>query len=233
MSTKKKSEDFETQWQRKLGLAVEDLAGIDVKERVLAGGDALRDPSTSREKLLWTCEALGVLAETAEKGILQEVLTRCHCWYPNEDLLDVKLTYRLYGDIDQVLAMLQSKFEAFLGEILELDEVQIQAILDRGWGLAGKREGNRIIATKLPKSGFLQEYLLEDDPVERRRLYCHCPRIRDEIGSNPALPLEYCYCGAGFYQGIWEEILGESVEVEVLETVMTGGDVCRIAIHLP
>jgi predicted hydrocarbon binding protein len=53
------------------------------------------------------------------------------------------------------------------------------------------------------------------------------------VGLEPALPEDYCYCGAGFYKGIWEEILGEPVEVEVLESVLQGGDVCRIAIHLP
>jgi predicted hydrocarbon binding protein len=42
----------------------------------------------------------------------------------------------------------------------------------------------------------------------------------------------YCYCGAGFYQGIWEEIMQRPFEVEVLESVLAGGDVCRIAIHL-
>jgi len=53
------------------------------------------------------------------------------------------------------------------------------------------------------------------------------------VGDDPQLPLEYCYCGAGFYKGIWETILREPVRVEVLESVMHGGDVCKIAIHLP
>jgi hypothetical protein len=95
------------------------------------------------------------------------------------------------------------------------------------------RDGNTIIATKIPKSGYLKEYFQEDDPEKRRRLYCHCPRVRDVIGEEPSLPNEYCYCGAGFYQGIWEEILGQPVELEVLESVMQGDDVCKIAIHLP
>jgi len=43
----------------------------------------------------------------------------------------------------------------------------------------------------------------------------------------------YCYCGAGFYKGIWEEILQEPVEVEVLESVLKANEVCKIAIHLP
>ena len=71
------------------------------------------------------------------------------------------------------------------------------------------------------------------DPDKKRKLYCHCPRVRDEVGSDPRLPMAYCYCGAGFYQGIWEEILGERVEVEMLESVMLGDEVCKIAVHLP
>jgi hypothetical protein len=233
MNKTNRPDDFETQWQAKLALSVEDLAGSEVRERVLAGGEILQDPSTSREKLFWTCQALEVLAETADLDTRQEILTRCRCWYPKEDLLDIKMTYRLYGDIDQILAMLQSKFEVFLQDVLDLEEELITTILENGWGLAGIRDGNRIISTKIPKSNYIRDYFQEEDPLEKRRLYCHCPRVRDQVGSDPALPPEYCYCGAGFYQGIWEEILGEPVRVEVLESVMTGGDVCKIAIHLP
>ncbi|HUT21312.1 MAG TPA: hypothetical protein VM366_19345 [Anaerolineae bacterium] len=48
-----------------------------------------------------------------------------------------------------------------------------------------------------------------------------------------AIPEIYCYCGAGYYKGIWEAILGQPVRVEVLESVLKGGDVCTIAIDLP
>ncbi len=233
MSENQRPNDFETQWQGKLAQAVEDLAGTEIKERVLAGGDKLQDPNTSREKLLWTCQALEILAETVDERIREEILTRCHCQYPPENLGDVKALYQETGDLDQALDALQSKFEGFLRGTLQLEEDLVKEIIDRGWGLAGIREGNKIIATKIPKSGYLQEYFQSDDPLEKRRLYCHCPRVREEVGSDPALPLEYCYCGAGFYRGIWEEILGEAVRVEVLESVMTGGDVCRIAVHLP
>jgi hypothetical protein len=233
MSEQSRPDDFETQWQRKLGQAVEDLAESELKERVLEGGVALQDPSPSREKLLWTCDALEVLAESVDERTRQEILTRCHCWYPKEDLLDVKMTFRVNRDIDEALDMLQAKFEAFLHEGLQLEDELIETIIERGWGVAGTRQGNTIISTKIPKSGYLREYFQEEDPLEKRRLYCHCPRVRDEVRSEPTLPPEYCYCGAGFYQGIWEEILGEPVEVEVLESVMHGGDVCRIAIYLP
>ena len=232
MSEKERPNDFETQWQGKLSRAVEDLAGTELRERALAGGETLQDPSTSREKLLWTCQSLEVLAEIIDEKTRQEILTRCHCSYPLEDLQDVKALYQETGDPDRVLDALQAKFEVFLRETLQLEDELIEVITQRGWGLAGVRQGNRILATKIPKSGYLREYFKEEDPLEKRRLYCHCPRVRDEVGSDPELPGEYCYCGAGFYQGIWEEILGEPVRVEVLESVMLGGEVCRIAVHL-
>jgi len=233
MTEKQRPNDFETQWQAKLARAVEDLAGSDIKEQVLAGGESLQDPSSSREKLLWTCQALERLAESTDEETRQEILTRCHCQYPEENLQDVKALYQKSQDLDLVLDALQSKFERFLQDDLQLEEELIEKVVSLGWGLAGLRQGNQIIATKIPKSGYLREYFQTDDLLEKRRMYCHCPRVREEIGSEPALHQEYCYCGAGFYRGIWEEILGKPVQVEVLESVMTGGEVCQIAVHLP
>ncbi len=129
--------------------------------------------------------------------------------------------------------MLGVKFTRFLRETLELEEELVVDIISRGWGRAGYRVAERIIATNIPKSGFLVDYFTETGPAEKRRTYCHCPRARDGVGLEPALPEVYPYCGAGFYQGIWEEILGEPVRVEVLESVMSGDDTCKIAVHLP
>jgi len=232
MSEKKRPDDFENRWQGKLARAVEELAGAEIRMKVLAGGESLRDESPSREKADWTRGALGRLAESADLPTRQEILTRCHCAYPVEDLQDVKALYQRTGDIDQVLDALQAKFEAFLREVLELEEGLVEEVIQRGWGLAGARAGNTILATKIPKSGFLRDYFQTDDPLEKRRLYCHCPRVRDQVGAETPLPPEYCCCGAGFYRGIWEEILGAPVKVEVLESVLSGGDVCRIAVRI-
>lgn len=233
MSANTPSRDFESQWHKKLSRAVAARVGQQARKQVLAGGEELSDQSTSRERLVWTCQALAQLAEAADESTRQEILTDCHCQYPVEDLQDVKAAYEETGEIDTALAMLQDKFEAFLQEGLDLEEELVDLIVERGWGLAGTRQGRTIIATKIPKSGYLREYFREQDPLQKRRYYCHCPRVREELGSDPILPLEYCYCGAGFYQGIWEEILSRPVRVEVLESVMQGGQVCKIAVHLP
>jgi len=53
------------------------------------------------------------------------------------------------------------------------------------------------------------------------------------LKMNVKISPTYCYCGAGFYKDIWEEILQHPVEVEVMESVLKGDDVCKIAIYLP
>ena len=37
---------------------------------------------------------------------------------------------------------------------------------------------------------------------------------------------------AWLYKGIWEEILQQPVQVQVLESVLQGDQVCKIAVHL-
>ena len=123
-------------------------------------------------------------------------------------------------------------FELFLRDVLELDEPLVERIVAMGWGLAGRLEGDRVIATKIPKSGYLLDYLQETDPEKKRQYYCHCPRVRDVLRGGETISTTYCYCGAGFYKGIWQEILQRSVEVEVLESVLQGDAVCKIAIYL-
>jgi hypothetical protein len=233
MAEKREKFYFEKNWQEKLSRAIEKAAGEEVRDLVLQGGEGLTQETGTTEKIIWTCGALDLLAENTDEETSREILIGCACRYPLEDLADVKEAYQSSGDIDSAVEMLQEKFQYFLRERLDLEEELITKINSLGWGPAGRREGNTIISTKIPKSGFLVDYFNQTDPEEKRRTYCHCPRVRDGVGLEPALPEVYCYCGAGFYQGIWEEILGEPVRVEVLESVMAGGDVCKIAIHLP
>ncbi len=48
--------------------------------------------------------------------------------------------------------------------MLKLDEKMIAEVKRRGWGVAGFIKGNTIIATKIPKSGYLKQYLDEKNP---------------------------------------------------------------------
>ncbi len=227
------SADFERYWLGKLARCLAELAGDEVRDQVMAGSEGLSDDSDRDAVIAWTQGAVGRLEALVDGAVAQEVMLGCACQYPAQDLQAARQAYLDSGDIDRAHRILQAQFESFLVDVLGLDDEMVGEILSRGWGLAGVRDGNRILATKIPKSGYLAAYLREADPERQRQIYCHCPRVRDALQRGATLPVTYCYCGAGYYRGIWETILGQPVRVEVLESVLNGGDVCTVAIHLP
>jgi hypothetical protein len=225
--------DFERAWLKKLSALLGEVAGEETRAEVMRGSASLSSAASTDEVIHWTQGAMERLDSMVDERSRRAILTGCACQYPVAALQGVRQTYEESGDIDLAHRMLQEQFEAFLKETLNLDEELIEYVVNRGWGSAGVREGSRIVATKIPKSGNLIQYLREDDPAKKRQLYCHCPRVRDALKSSVRISPTYCYCGGGFYKGIWEEILHGPVEVELLESVLQGSDVCKFAIHLP
>ena len=226
-------QDWERAWLAKFSDGVARVAGEGARRQVMQGSEGLSSRSEQSAVIAWSQQAMERLENLLEERQCREVLTGCACQYPKEDLRDVRACYARTGDADLAHQMLQARFEAFLREILELEPAMVDEVVRRGWGLAGIKEGDRIIATKIPKSGHLADYMQEQDAERRRQLYCHCPRIRDALRSGETLSPTYCYCGAGYYQGIWQEIVQQPVEVEVLASVLQGDPVCTIAVHLP
>jgi hypothetical protein len=222
--------DFEKAWLAKFSAALTDVADKDIRQLVMADS---RHPSPHGETgavIDWTRDAMDRLEKLVGPQKTKQILSSCACQYPKENLQDIRDTYDKTGDLRRAHGMLRVQFESFLRNRLKLEEKLVQEVLERGWGTAGILEGGTILATKIPKSGSIRAYLREKDPDKRRQLYCHCPRIRDVLKTDKQISGTYCYCGAGFYKGIWEEILQKPVAVEVLESVLTGGEVCTVAV---
>ncbi|UCB52966.1 MAG: hypothetical protein JSV10_02430 [Candidatus Zixiibacteriota bacterium] len=225
--------DFERSWLSKFSSCLDKIAGEDTREKILQGSERLTSDSHSNAVIEWTRQAMDRLDALVDEEKRIGVMIGCACQFPESDLQEIRKAYEQTRDIDLAHTMLQEKFLSFLRDSLKLGDELVEDIVNRRWGLAGVRKGNTIIATKIPKSGNLVEYLRETDPEKKRALYCHCPRVREVIGSNTRISPTYCYCGAGFYKGIWEYILQQPVKVELLESVLLGDDVCKVAIHLP
>jgi len=226
-------QDFERAWLAKFRRALDEAVGEETRREVMESSEDLSSQSGRGEVIRWSKGAMERLDGLVDEATRREIMTACSCQYPRSALQEIRRTYEQTGDIDQAHQMLQERFVSLLKNTLELDDELIDDIVSRGWGSAGVRQGDTIIATKIPKSGYLVEYMRETDPEKKRQLYCHCPRVRDALRTGEAISPTYCYCGAGFYKGIWEEILQQPVEVEVLESVLGGGEVCRVAVHLP
>ena len=227
------STDFDRAWMDKFRTHLDETFGEEIHEMVIQGGEALSAESSRLEVIEWTRQAMERLDSLVDEKASRSVLSACACQYPKANLQEMKSVYAATKDIDRVHSMFQDQFESFLRDTIRVSEKMLAEVVDRGLGSAGIKRGNTIISTKIPKSGHLIEYMNETDPEIRRQYYCHCPRVREAVKDNLMISSTYCYCGAGFYKGIWEEILQRPVEVEVLETVLSGSEVCKIAIHLP
>ena len=225
--------DFERAWLAKFSGCLDEIGGGEIRKKVMRGSEALSSQSGRQEVIDWSKRAMERLDSLVDEKRRRAVMTGCSCQCPKADLQGMRKTYEATGDVDLVHQMLQEQFESFLKDSLQLSDELIEEVGGRGWGAAGVKRDNTIIATKIPKSGYLVEYMKETDPEKKRQYYCHCPRVRDVLKTSESISATYCYCGAGFYKGIWEEILQAPVEVEVLGSVLKGDEVCTIAIHLP
>lgn len=96
----------------------------------------------------------------------------------------------------------------------------------------GVREGDIIIIKKIPH--MAKEYLQETDEQKKRYFYCHCPWVKEAFRESiKPISHVFCNCSAGYYKAYWEIVLGQPVEVEVLESLLTGAPSCRFAVQLP
>ena len=225
--------DFEWAWLAKFSTLLHAVGGEEIRAEVMQGSASLSLAASKDEVIHWTQGAMERLDSLVDGATGRAILAGCACQYPAAALQGARKAYEESGYIDLAHRILQEQFESFLREALELDEELVEDVVNRGWGSAGVKEGSSMIATKIPKSGYLVEYLREEDPARKRQLYCHCPRVRDALKSSVSISPTYCYCGGGFYKGIWEEILQQAVDVELLESVLRGDEVCKFALFLP
>ena len=225
--------DFDKYWLRVFSMCLDDEVGAKIRDEILLGSEKISSKTDREEVFQWTKQALAKLDSFVDEEKKINIMTGCACQYPRAKLQNLKKLYAETKDLKLVHQKMQEEFDVFIDEKLKLDAEYKEEIIKRNMGQAGILKGNTIIATKIPKSAFIKEWFEESDPAEKRAIYCHCPRIRGVMNNlDNELPMYHCYCGAGFYKGIWEEILQKPVKVEVLETVMNDGEVCKIAIDL-
>lgn len=95
----------------------------------------------------------------------------------------------------------------------------------------GVRRGDKIYLTKI--SYMPKQCLKEKDPTLKRYYACHCPLVRSAIREGVEISPMFCYCSGGYEKLHFDVIFEESVEVELLESVLKGDMRCRFANKIP
>ena len=100
---------------------------------------------------------------------------------------------------------------------------------DPGWIEPPVRNGNEIYSEKNPRDPKAYAEAKTDD--ERKKAYCFCPIIRENL--NRGMSKTYCYCGAGWYRQQWEAATEKEVRVEILTSILNGDEKCSFKVILP
>lgn len=96
----------------------------------------------------------------------------------------------------------------------------------------GVREGGTIFTTKIPYDP--DRFLRSADPLEKRRLSCHCPMAASAISERGSgVPPAWCACSAGYEKVRFDAVFGAETEATVLESALAGDERCRFAIRIP
>jgi len=171
----------------------------------------------------------------------KEVLTYNYHEIPRMTFEGKKERYQAAESLDEFLAGEHDLLVEELTECLrtgkvwyeqEVTQKFVDHVVDDQSLQTGVRKGDRIIIRKVPFDP--KRYYEEKDPVMRRYLYCHCPLVRSSIknGKHP-VSSTFCHCSAGFTKLPWDVIFDEDVKVEVLETVLDGGESCVFSVLVP
>jgi hypothetical protein len=60
---------------------------------------------------------------------------------------------------------------------------------------------------------------------------CYCSLLRG-LPKNTTISQTYCHCSKAFVQILWEGVLERPINVELLQSVISGDSECKFAIHL-
>jgi len=59
---------------------------------------------------------------------------------------------------------------------------------------------------------------------------CYCGMVS---AAKEPISMTYCHCGKGYWMAMFEHALGKPVKVDLLQSVISGADSCRFAVHIP
>ena len=216
------------------------LFGDDAADRVFSGlifpqlGADLEDYPSS------LTDYLKRLRKALSPHECQKVLAGNHHGVDTEAFLEHKRLWQENPDPDSFLAQKHKGLVANLQEHADsgklwfeqyITQAVVDYVKDHQEIQTGVRKGNHIIVRKIPYNP--DAWLREQDPRLKRYHACHCPFARSAILKDIPVDDLWCYCSGGFTKLFFDFIFDADLEVELLESVLSGGESCRFAIRLP
>jgi effector-binding domain-containing protein len=204
------------EWAAQLAAGLERAAGADVRRRVLGGVLCPAAADGQAQWAAWAGEVLGRLdAVVPDPAVRRQAVKPCAHRFPDWRIEHMRTRYQELGSGDALLVEMR------------LD----QSVQGQSWYESPVRVGDTIYVTKDPVDQ--DGWKAAGDDAARRAAYCHCRLVAHARQAGVTLSATHCFCGSGWYDQLWEGILGRPVAVEVLQSILKGDECCTFAIHLP
>jgi len=220
---------------------LEEIAGVDVRDKVFSKVKAPSLGSKPSAYIESTCNLMEQLEKHLSPGVYRKVLAGNHHKVPVENFEKHKRWLDEEGNIDAWLQRMHREAIEELEQHVREGKVWYEQVISSEVVefvkknqeiLSGVRKGEWIYTAKFPYSP--DEYLNEEDPLMRRYYMCHCPMAREAIIKDESeIPMEWCYCSAGYGKLRYAVAFDTDTEVEVLESVFSGSEKCRFRIKIP
>lgn len=170
-----------------------------------------------------------------------ELLKPCLHGHPG-DLKKEREDFLRIADIDEFLRIKKQELierlekhqqEGTLEFAQYIDDEVIEFVKNTPEINPGIRKGEIIIEAKLPYQ--TKKYIQAKDNKMKGFYSCYCPWIRGAIknGTEKEIFSHFCYCSAGYTKKYWDVIFDQPIKVEPIESPLTGGLLCKFAVHIP
>ncbi|HAE21758.1 MAG TPA: hypothetical protein DCG47_05470 [Spirochaetaceae bacterium] len=220
---------------------LEALEGPSARDRVMRG---ITLPPVGAAPEAYPA-ATAAFTRALEKELGREKAERVLCWNVHglsaESFAHERERYLALGSVDawlkdyherQVEVLAKHAKDGTLWFEQKITERVVDFVRERPEILGGVREGSTIYATKIPYDP--DRYMMATDPLERRRLACHCPLAASSITAEGAgVPSLWCSCSAGYEKFLFDVVFAADSRTRVVKSVLAGDELCRFAIDLP
>lgn len=202
-------------WARLLEESIARVSGEDLRHTVVPAGLGDHDRTTALERFHAVRNVVSDMKQRMTEKDRYEILSRCAHVFPEKHIVRLKAAFvevkERTGDglqaVDAVLKLMEH---------------------DPAWGEVPRREGYIIYSAKNPRDPAA--YSGASTAAEKARAYCFCPLIQDYLDEG--MPVDFCYCGAGWFRRQWEGATGKPVRIEIIRSLLKGDERCEFAIHL-
>ena len=216
------------------------IAGEETRRKVFQGFmlPPLGSPQENYPRI--TQKIMDKMEADLPSGTIKKILTWNYHKVPVETFKEKKERFEKAVSIDEYLKdehkrlieeLERSMKEGRLWYEQEITPEVLEFVRSNQEICTGVRRGDKIYVTKIPY--IPKQYLKEKDPTLKRYYACHCPLVRSAIREVVEISPMFCYCSGGYEKVHFDVIFDESVEVELLESVLKGDMRCRFANKIP